>query len=92
MEPPPRWIKIKGFQRRRRRLTGGGAAFANVGQRAVDGFLGLVSVFPQQHKADLVPQLWTDHALLDVVLDDVIYEDASRMEEMRYKIKKEDTN
>lgn len=70
---------MKAFKWRRRRLTGGGAAFADVGQRAVDGFLGLVSVFPQQNEADLVPQLRTDHALLDVALDDVVYQEASGM-------------
>lgn len=45
----------------------------------MDGFLGLVSVFPQQNEADLVPQLRTDHALLDVALDDVVYQEASGM-------------
>lgn len=59
-------------KRRWRQLTGGGVALADVSQRAVDGFLGLVSMLSQQHKADLVPQLGTDHALLDVPLDDVV--------------------
>lgn len=36
-------------------LTGGGAGLAHVGQRAVDGLLGLVPVLPQQHEADLLP-------------------------------------
>ena len=51
-------------------LTGSG--LADVGQRAVPGPLGLVSVFPQQHKADVVPQVRRDPTLLDLLLDDLV--------------------
>lgn len=37
-----------------RTLTGGRAGLADVGERAVDRLLGLVSMFPQQDEADLL--------------------------------------
>lgn len=37
-----------------RTLTGRRAGFADVGERAVDWLLGLVSMFPQQDEADLL--------------------------------------
>lgn len=53
-------------------LTGGGAGLAHVSQRAVDGLFCLVPVFPQQHEADLLPQLRGEKPLLHLPLHDVV--------------------
>ncbi|KAF3848541.1 hypothetical protein F7725_015038 [Dissostichus mawsoni] len=39
---------------------------------SMDGFLGLMTVFPQQHEADLLPQIWRDEAVRDLPLHDLI--------------------
>lgn len=53
-------------------LTCGGAGLADVGERAVDWLLGLVSMFPQQYKADLLSKVRGYHALFYLSLNDVI--------------------
>lgn len=55
------------------RLTGGGGdGLSNVDQGAVDGLLGLVTVFPQEDIADPLPELGPQEAILDLLLNDVI--------------------
>lgn len=50
----------------------GGHGFADVGQRAVDRFLGLVAVLAQEDVAELLPQLRLQQPVLNLLLDDVV--------------------
>lgn len=55
------------------KLTGGrGDRLSNVNQGAVDGLLGLMTVFPQEDIADPLPELWPQEAILNLLLDDII--------------------
>lgn len=55
------------------RLTGwGGDRLSNVDQGAVDGLLGLVTVFPQEDVADPLPELRPQEAILNLLLNDLI--------------------
>ena len=54
-------------------LTGGGGdGLSNVNQGAVDGLLGLVTVFSQEDIADPLPELRPQEAVLNLLLDDII--------------------
>lgn len=54
-------------------LTGGGRdGLSNVNQGAMDGLFGLVTVFPQEDIADPLPELWSQKAVLNLLLDDII--------------------
>lgn len=54
-------------------LTGGGGdRLSNVDQGAVDGLLGLVTVFSQEDIADPLPELGPQEAVLDLLLNDFI--------------------
>ncbi|KAF3848550.1 hypothetical protein F7725_015047 [Dissostichus mawsoni] len=55
-------LKRRGDEEERKRGDG----------RSMDGFLGLMTVFPQQHEADLLPQIWRDEAVRDLPLHDLI--------------------
>ena len=54
------------------RLTGGRGGLPNVGQRAVDRFLGLVPVFPQEDIDNLVPQFWSNKSVLHLPLHNLL--------------------
>lgn len=67
------WLEgEEGFQvaLRLTRTRVGGLSY--VGERAVDRFLGLVTVLPQQHKADLLLQVGRDEAVSYLPFHDVI--------------------
>lgn len=67
------WLEGEdGFQAvlRLTRTCVGGLSY--VGERAVDRFLGLVTVLPQQHKADLLLQVGRDEAISYLPFHNVI--------------------
>lgn len=50
----------------------GGHRLANVGQGPMDWLLGLVAVLPEEHVADLFPQLRFEQTVLYLLLNDII--------------------
>ena len=56
------------------RLTGwsGAGGLVDVCQGSVGCLLGLVPMLSQKHKADLVPQIWNNQAILDLTLHNLI--------------------
>lgn len=52
--------------------TRGGDRLPDVCKRTVDGLLGLVPMFPQEHVADPLPELWSQKSVLYLLLNDII--------------------
>lgn len=56
----------------------GGDRFADVGQGPVDWLLGLVPVLPEEHVAYLLPQLWLEQPVLNLLLNNIICKHPTR--------------
>ena len=56
----------------------GGDGLADVGQGPVDWLLGLVTVLPEEHVANLLPQLRLEQTILDLLLNDVVCKHRTR--------------
>ena len=56
----------------------GGDGLPDVGQGPVDWLLGLVAVLPEEHVAYLLPQLWLEQTILDLLLNDIVCKHRTR--------------
>jgi len=56
----------------------GGDGLSNVDQGPVDWLLGLVTVLPEEHVAYLLPQLWLEQTVLDLLLNDIVCKHQTR--------------